>query len=44
MEQKMGPAQGTGPFRCPKCGRVTWGQLQHCPECGESLTVECSEC
>lgn len=44
MEQKMGPAEGTGPFRCPKCGSVTWGQLQHCPECGESLTVECSEC
>jgi len=37
-------AQGTGPFRCPKCGSVTWGNLKFCSECGEVLTIECPEC
>lgn len=36
--------QGTGPFRCPRCGSVTWGNLKFCAECGEELNVGCSEC
>ena len=35
---------GEGALRCPKCGTVTWGQLNYCIECGEPLTVECPEC
>lgn len=33
-----------GPFRCPKCGTVTSGNLSFCSECGEPLDIECQEC
>jgi len=33
-----------GPFRCPRCGSVTWGNLQFCSECGFQLNNECPEC
>jgi len=33
-----------GPFRCPRCGTVTAGNLQFCSECGLSLNIECEEC
>jgi len=36
--------QALGPFRCPKCGTVTSGDLKFCSECGEALDIECSEC
>jgi rRNA maturation endonuclease Nob1 len=35
-------ASGTGPFKCPKCKKTSWGDLKHCPNCGESLMIECS--
>lgn len=31
-------------FRCPRCGSVTWGNLQFCSECGLPLNNECQEC
>jgi len=37
-------AQNLGPFRCPKCGTVTSGDLKFCSECGEALDIECPEC
>ena len=37
-------SEGTGPFKCPKCEETTWGNLKHCPNCGQSLTTECSSC
>ncbi|MBA3063444.1 MAG: hypothetical protein FP833_10920 [Atribacteria sp.] len=36
--------QVKGAFRCPRCGQVTSGAMKSCPECGQKLTLECSEC
>jgi len=33
-----------GAFKCPRCGSTTWGNLQFCTECGQSLNVVCPEC
>lgn len=33
-----------GPFKCPKCRSTTWGDLAHCPNCGEALFAECPGC
>ncbi len=44
MEEKANLAMPKGAFRCPRCGSVTWGNLQFCSQCGESLNVECQEC
>ena len=33
-----------GPFRCPRCASVTWGNLNYCNDCGQSLNVECPGC
>lgn len=33
-----------GPFRCPRCGAVTGGNLKYCNECGQALDKECEEC
>ncbi len=33
-----------GPFRCPRCGATTWGNLKHCLECGQALDEECEYC
>lgn len=42
VKEKEGPKEG--PFRCPRCGAVTWGQLQYCKECGMYLNIECTGC
>lgn len=44
MEEQIGAAEGTGAFKCPKCGATTWGALDRCPECSEPLNIECPEC
>lgn len=44
MEEQIGPVEGTGAFKCPRCGATTWGALNNCSECGEPLNVECPEC
>jgi len=31
-------------FKCPRCGTTTWGNLKHCANCGQSLTIVCPEC
>jgi predicted RNA-binding Zn-ribbon protein involved in translation (DUF1610 family) len=31
-------------FRCPKCGASTESDKKYCPECGESLIIECHKC
>ncbi|NQT30584.1 MAG: zinc ribbon domain-containing protein [Candidatus Saganbacteria bacterium] len=31
-------------FRCPRCGAATWGNNRVCPQCGDPLTIKCSEC
>jgi len=31
-------------FKCPKCGMVTWGNLKHCTNCGQALTIICAKC
>ncbi|MFQ5981654.1 MAG: hypothetical protein ACE5OZ_26205 [Candidatus Heimdallarchaeota archaeon] len=33
-----------GPFRCPRCGSVTWGDLTYCLDCGQYLYTECGDC
>ncbi len=33
-----------GAFRCSRCGEITSGGLKSCPECGQRLTLECSDC
>ncbi len=33
-----------GPFRCPRCGAPTWGDLNYCEQCGQALNVECPSC
>ncbi len=33
-----------GAFKCPRCGTTTWGHLEFCTECGQSLNMECPEC
>jgi hypothetical protein len=35
--------QGTGALKCPKCGATT-GSTDYCRECGEPLTIGCSDC
>ena len=37
-------SEGTGPFKCPKCGATTWGALEYCGECGMYLYKECPKC
>lgn len=44
MEEQIGAAEGTGAFKCPKCGAASWGDNNNCPECGEPLTIECPKC
>ena len=36
--------EGTGPFKCPRCGATTWGALDYCTECGMYLYTECPKC
>ena len=36
--------EGTGPFKCPRCGTTTWGALDYCSECGMHLYKECPKC
>ena len=36
--------EGTGPFKCPRCGATTWGALDYCSECGQCLYTECPKC
>lgn len=36
--------KGIGAFRCSRCGAVTWGDLDHCMECGLPLKTKCDEC
>jgi len=36
--------KGVGAFRCSRCGAVTWGNLDHCMDCGQALNIECDEC
>ena len=36
--------EGTGPFRCPRCGAVTSGNKEYCNECGQWLYIECPGC
>lgn len=38
----MGLAKG--PFKCPKCQTTTWGELEHCLNCGQPLEIECPAC
>ncbi len=33
-----------GAFKCPKCGATTWGDLKHCANCGQPLTIVCPGC
>jgi predicted RNA-binding Zn-ribbon protein involved in translation (DUF1610 family) len=33
-----------GSFKCPGCGETTWGALDCCPKCGETLNRKCSGC
>lgn len=33
-----------GAFKCPGCGKTTWGAQDCCPKCGESLSRKCSAC
>lgn len=40
----MGAVEGTGAFKCPRCGAATWGNLKFCQECGQYLNVECPGC
>jgi len=40
----MPERKGEGPFRCPRCAAVTWGDLNFCMECGQELYVECPGC
>ena len=44
MEEKIESAHAKGPFRCPRCGAATWGELGNCPQCGQPLNIECPEC
>jgi len=44
MEKKAGSAGTTRGFRCPRCGISTWGHWKNCPECGETLNINCAEC
>jgi len=34
----------SGAFKCPTCGTTTWGNLKHCANCGQPLTIVCPEC
>ena len=36
--------EGTGAFRCPRCGNVTTQSMDFCPDCGQSLNVDCHQC
>ena len=36
--------EALGPFRCPRCAAVTWGDLKFWLECGQYLYIECEEC
>ena len=36
--------EGTGPFKCPRCGATTWGALDYCAECGMYLYREWPDC
>jgi len=36
--------EGTGPFKCPRCGETTWGALDYCQECGQYLYKESPKC
>lgn len=40
----MRMGEGTGPFKCPKCKTTTYSDHDNCPNCGEALTIRCSEC
>ncbi len=39
-----GAGEAKWSFRCTRCGNVTWGDLQFCSECGQSLTISCPGC
>ena len=36
--------ESKGPFKCPRCGATTWGDLNFCQACGQDLYVECPGC
>lgn len=40
----MPKKKGLGAFRCPRCGAVTWGDINHCMECGQALRIQCEKC
>ena len=44
MRGIVGQYEAKGAFRCPRCGAVTWGDLNYCQECGQYLWIECSGC
>lgn len=44
MEDKSIASESKGAFRCPRCGSVTWGNLEFCTQCGQALNIECSNC
>lgn len=44
MEERIEKALPKGPFRCPRCGSATSGDLKFCSQCGEPLDIECQEC
>jgi len=35
---------GKGAFRCPRCGEITSGAMKSCAQCGQKLSIECSDC
>ena len=39
-----GPGEVRGPFRCPRCGAPTWGELNFCQQCGQDLDFKCPQC
>jgi len=36
--------EGTGSFKCPRCGATTSGAMDYCGDCGMSLQKECPNC
>ncbi|MBL7176147.1 MAG: zinc ribbon domain-containing protein [Desulfobacteraceae bacterium] len=37
-------AERKGAFRCPRCGEITSGVMNSCPQCGQKLNIECPAC